>query len=70
MPESSQLAIDPVQGGGRPGIPRLAGQHNLYLKQQLESLGLLVRYQSEMVAHSRNLSPEQVEILVAFLGGD
>lgn len=56
--------------GGPPAAPRLAGQHGLYLRQQLESFGLSVRYQSQMVTHSLKLTPDQVSAVVAYLSGD
>ena len=39
-----------AQGEGKGAVPRLAGQHNLYLSQQLESFGLMVRVHEAMNA--------------------
>jgi len=57
-------------GEGSGGAPRLAGQHRLYLQQQLVTFGLSIRVQSAMLPHTRALTEAQSAALVAYLGGD
>ncbi len=59
-----------ADGGDRGPAPRLAGQHNLYLSQQLNSLSLSVRVHPQMGSRARTLSQDDVAALVAYLGGD
>ena len=59
-----------AQGEGKGAIPRLAGQHNLYLSRQLASFGLMVRFHATMSGPARPLSDEQVQAVVSYLGGD
>jgi cytochrome c553 len=59
-----------AQGEGKDAIPRLAGQHNLYLSQQLASFGLMVRYHATMGPPARPLSDKQIQAVVSYLGGD
>jgi cytochrome c553 len=55
--------------GGKDAAPRLMGQNPDYLQRQLENFSLSVRYQPAMVHHSLRLTPQQIEALVAYLGG-
>ena len=57
-------------GGDAGPAPRLAGQHNLYLTRQLNSLSLSVRVHPQMGAQARPLSQQDIAALVAYLGSD
>ena len=57
-------------GEGHDSIPRLNGQHAIYLRKQLEHFSMLTRVNETMNPHIRNLTPEQIAALVAFLAKD
>lgn len=56
---------DKAQGNGP--IPRLAGQHPAYLARQLEAFASNARANAIMHENSKNLSPEQISEVTAFL---
>lgn len=58
------------EGGDNGPAPRLAGQHNLYLSRQLNSLSLSIRVHPQMGSRARALSQDDIAALVAYLGGD
>jgi cytochrome c553 len=55
---------------GQGGIPRLNGQHAVYLRRQLESFSLLTRVNETMNPHARDMTADQISSLVAFLSKD
>ena len=66
-------ACQNCHGAGAEGkgiIPRLAGQHAQYLRQQMESFLLRTRVNETMNPHSRMLTHEQILALVAYLAKD
>jgi len=56
-----------AMGAGHDSIPRLNGQHAVYLRKQLENFSMLTRVSETMNPHIRNMTPEQIATLVAFL---
>lgn len=52
---------------GNGSIPRLAGQHPAYLARQLEAFASNARANAIMHANSKNLRPEQISEVTAFL---
>jgi cytochrome c553 len=70
---SNLLACQSCHGAGGQGhdtIPRLNGQHAVYLRKQLENFSMLTRVSETMNPHIRNMTPEQIAALVAFLAKD
>jgi cytochrome c553 len=59
-----------AHGEGRAGVPRLAGQHALYLKNQLERMRFNLRASAVMHPNTNSMSNEQIEAVVAYLAGD
>jgi len=59
-----------VDAGGRGAIPRLAGQHAAYLKNQLERLSLAMRESDIMHPTLRSMSEAQMDAIVAYLARD
>ena len=59
-----------ANGEGRADIPRLAGQHALYLKNQLERMRLNLRASAAMHPKTNSMTDEQIKALVAYLAGD
>ncbi|MGZ5926646.1 MAG: c-type cytochrome [Rhizomicrobium sp.] len=57
-------------GQGHDTIPRLNGQHAVYLRKQLQHFSMLTRVNDTMNPHIRNMTPEQIAALVAFLAKD
>ena len=57
-------------GEGHDSIPRLNGQHAVYLRKQLESFSMLARVNQTMNPHIRNMTAERIASLVAFLSKD
>jgi cytochrome c553 len=57
-------------GEGHDSIPRLNGQHAVYLRKQLESFSMLARVNQTLNPHIRNMTAEQIASLVAFLSKD
>jgi len=58
------------QGEGRGAVPRLAGQHALYLKNQLERMRLNLRASDVMHPKTNSMTDKQIEALVAYLAGE
>lgn len=56
------------KGEGQGTTPRLAGQHPDYLARQLEWFASTARANQIMYESSRNLTPEQIEAVAAYLG--
>ena len=52
---------------GNGPIPRLAGQHRAYLVRQLEAFAALARANEIMHEMSKNLTPEQISEVTAYL---
>ena len=57
-----------TNGKGNGGFPRLAGQHPDYLARQLKNFQDGSRKGGPMPAMARNLSPEDIDVLAAYLG--
>ena len=57
-----------AEGGGT--VPRLAGQRAAYLRAQLEDFSMMTRVHETMNAHSRSLTVNQIDALVAFVSRD
>jgi cytochrome c553 len=55
------------KAAGNGPIPRLAGQHPAYLARQLEAFASNARANAIMHANSKNLRPEQISEVTAFL---
>jgi len=56
------------EGGGQ--VPRLAGQHGVYLKNQLERMRLNLRVSGAMHPKTNSMTDKQIEELVAYLAGE
>jgi cytochrome c553 len=61
------MACHGEKAEGNGSIPRLAGQHPAYLARQLEAFASNARANAIMHANSKNLSPEQISEVTAFL---
>ena len=59
-----------AQGEGQGASPRLAGQRDLYLSQELANFGMTTRFHETMNAPARSLNDDQIKSLVSYLGGD
>ena len=59
-----------ANGEGRGDIPRLAGQHALYLKNQLARMRLDLRASDVMHPKTNSMTDAQIKALVAYLAGD
>jgi cytochrome c553 len=59
-----------AQAEGKDASPRLAGQHNVYLSRQLANFSMTTRFHASMNPPSRSLTDNQIEAVVAYLGGD
>ncbi len=57
-------------GEGHGAVPRLAGQHAVYLTNQLERLRLGLRADNVMHPNTNSMSDEQIKALVAYLAND
>ena len=57
-----------AEGGGT--VPRLAGQRAAYLREQLEDFSMFTRVHERMNMHSRRMTGDQINALVAFLSRD
>jgi cytochrome c553 len=55
------------KGEGNGPIPRLAGQHQAYLARQLEAFASMARANEIMHENSKNLTPEQISEVTAYL---
>jgi len=58
-----------AQGEGGGDAPRLAGQHALYLKNQLERMRLNLRASETMHPNTNSMTDKQIDALVAYLAG-
>jgi cytochrome c553 len=58
------------EGQGREAVPRLAGQHGVYLSRQMGNFSLMTRLHATMNPHARNISADQIAALVAYLAAD
>jgi cytochrome c553 len=56
-----------AEGNGR--IPRLAGQHAVYLTNQMARFSLALRYSNVMHPNLYNATEQQIKALVAYLAG-
>ena len=59
-----------AEGEGRGAVPRLAGQHALYLTNQLERMRLNLRASDVMHPKTNSMTDKEIEALVAYLAGD
>lgn len=57
-------------GEGSGAVPRLAGQHAVYLTNQLERLRLGLRWSDTMHPKTNSLSDRQIRALVAYLANN
>ncbi len=62
------MACHGDKGQGNGPIPRLAGQHPVYLARQLAAFASNARANEIMHQNSKNLTPEQISEVTAFLG--
>ena len=63
------IACHGVHAEGNGRIPRLAGQHAVYLTNQMSRLSLALRYSDVMHPSLYNIREHQIEALVAYLAG-
>lgn len=61
------IACHGEQAQGAGAIPRLAGQHRSYLERQLEAFSSNARANEIMHESSKNLTPQQISQVAAFL---
>jgi cytochrome c553 len=59
-----------ARGQGRGAVPRLAGQHGEYLKNQLDRLRFGLRASGVMHPKTNAITDSQIEELVAYLAGN
>ena len=64
------LSCHGVQGQGSDTVPRLAGQHAVYLGHAMESLRFALRESKVMHPELNSISEDQIRDLVAYLGRD
>jgi cytochrome c553 len=57
-------------GEGNDVIPRIAGQHSYYLKEQLEAFRSTLRESDIMHANTKEMTDRQIEALVSYLAND
>lgn len=57
-----------AEGGGT--VPRLAGQRAAYLREQLDDFSMFTRVHDAMNMHTRRMTEDQINALVAFLARD
>lgn len=55
------------KGAGNSTIPRLAGQHRAYIERQLEAFASNARANQIMHENSKNLTPEQIREVAAYV---
>ena len=70
IPSESVPACMSCHGEGAEGngpIPRLAGQHQAYLARQLEAFASMARANEIMHENSKDLTPEQIAEVTAYL---
>lgn len=68
IPPCASCHGDKGQGVGEAA--RLAGQHGVYLQDQMEALMIAARVQGDMNKHVWNLTQDEVRALAAYLGND
>jgi cytochrome c553 len=56
-----------ARGQGNATIPRLAGQHSAYIGRQLEAFASKVRANEIMHENSKNLTPDQIREVAAYV---
>lgn len=59
-----------ARGEGHGAMPRLAGQHGVYLTNQLERLRLTLRANDTMHPNANNITDGEIKALVAYLAKD
>jgi len=64
---SSRMSCHGEKAAGNGPIPRLTGQHPAYLARQLEAFQSKARANEVMHETSKNLSPEQISEVTAYL---
>lgn len=64
------LSCHGVQGQGSDTVPRLAGQHAVYLTHAMESLRFALRESKIMHPELNNIREDQIRDLVAYLARD
>ena len=57
-----------AKGEGNAAFPRLAGQHKAYIERQLEAFASNARANIIMHENSKNLTPEQISEVAAYVG--
>jgi len=70
FPSENVPACMSCHGEGAEGngpIPRLAGQHQAYLARQLEAFASMARANEIMHENSKDLTPEQIAEVTAYL---
>jgi cytochrome c553 len=65
--EPACMSCHGEQAQGNGPIPRLAGQHRAYLARQLEAFASSARANEIMHENSKNLTPEQISEVTAYL---
>ncbi len=61
------MACHGEKAEGNGPIPRLAGQHQAYLARQLEAFASMARANEIMHENSKNLTPEEISEVTAYL---
>jgi cytochrome c553 len=56
-----------AKGEGNAAFPRLAGQHSAYIERQLEAFASNARANIIMHENSKNLTPEQISDVAAYV---
>jgi cytochrome c553 len=56
-----------AKGEGNSAFPRLAGQHSAYIERQLDAFASNARANIIMHENSKNLTPEQISAIAAYL---
>jgi cytochrome c553 len=59
-----------AHGEGNSVIPRIAGQHGDYLKNQLEAFRSTLRASAVMHPNTKDMTDSQIEALVSYLAND
>lgn len=67
---SACVSCHGAHGEGKGVIPRLAGQHAQYLRNQLNRLRLQLRSSDTMHPQTNNMSDRQIEEIVAYLANN
>ena len=66
VPACAACHGDKAEGNG--AIPRLAGQHRSYIEEQLDNFSSNARANEIMHENSKNLTPQQISAVAAYLG--